>query len=188
MEKIWFIYSNDVVSGPYTTQELKSDIILGKWLADAEVWWKGQEEWLAIDKWYLNLDTIEEAHRQKTSPKPQVQRRNYKRASIIGTINVQKQDQNLELSLTSISGGGVGIRKGETLIRGELVNIEIESPLMAMPIRASAKVAYVHETGHAGLQFQKLHNESKATLMDYVKQFTDDRDFSVEQSVLRRAV
>lgn len=65
MEKLWFIYCHEEVSGPYSTDEVKRNILAGKWTADAQVWWKGQKEWLALDKWHANLEHILEANRQQ---------------------------------------------------------------------------------------------------------------------------
>lgn len=63
MEKMWFVYYHEEVSGPYSTEDVKKHVLSGRWTADAQVWWKGQKEWLAIDKWHANLDLIMEANR-----------------------------------------------------------------------------------------------------------------------------
>lgn len=62
---MWFVYNHEEVSGPYSTDEVKKHILAGRWTADAQVWWKGQKEWLAIDKWHANLEHIMEANRQQ---------------------------------------------------------------------------------------------------------------------------
>ena len=63
MEKIWFIYAAEIVSGPFATEQVKSDLLAGRWDAQAQIWWKGQKEWLTIDRWYSQLEEILESNR-----------------------------------------------------------------------------------------------------------------------------
>lgn len=68
MEKIWFVYSNQVVTGPLDVEQVKSRLTQGEWAKDACVWWKGQREWVAIANWESQLARIIEAGTKTASP------------------------------------------------------------------------------------------------------------------------
>lgn len=64
MEKIWFIYANEIVSGPFSTDQVKSDLDKGRWNANTtQIWWKGQKEWTYLQSWITNLDQILEGNK-----------------------------------------------------------------------------------------------------------------------------
>lgn len=58
MGKMWFLYSNDVVTGPFATDELRKRAVEGQVPPNSFVWWKGQREWMALESWLQSLDTI----------------------------------------------------------------------------------------------------------------------------------
>lgn len=243
MEKIWFIYSDEVVSGPFTTETVKKEIMSGRWTAETQIWWKGQKEWLSLDKWQNNLEKILEANRQQgqqpvwyaeqhgqqigpltkrdlidhlktLSDVKKVRlwtvglnhwtnlfefheiimqlgmtRRTFERAPIVGRVVIQRNSETFEKSIASVSGGGIGVKDCQNLTPGETLSVHIHSPLLVTPVRGTAKVMYIEDSGYAGLQFQTIHIESKTTLMDYVKQFRTDNvsTTNLEATTVRRA-
>ena len=58
MNLIWYIYSNDIVSGPFSTEGIESGLKENKWSHEALIWWKGQREWVALDVWRSDLKKI----------------------------------------------------------------------------------------------------------------------------------
>lgn len=58
MNQIWYIYSNDIVSGPFSTENIESGLMQDKWSMQSLIWWKGQREWVSIEAWRKNLKTI----------------------------------------------------------------------------------------------------------------------------------
>lgn len=54
----WFLYSNDVVSGPFSTDEVKHKISTGVLGANSHIWWKGQREWIPVATWMNQIDRI----------------------------------------------------------------------------------------------------------------------------------
>lgn len=58
MTLIWYIYSNDVVSGPFSTENIEAGIQARKWSEQALIWWKGQREWVSIETWRKDLKNI----------------------------------------------------------------------------------------------------------------------------------
>lgn len=66
MERIWFIFQDNEVSGPFTTEEVQSDLTFERWKASkAKVWWRGQKIWVDITKWQEHFDEIVKALQQK---------------------------------------------------------------------------------------------------------------------------
>lgn len=58
MAHAWFLYSNDVVSGPFSTEEVQSKISTGQLAANSHIWWKGQREWIPLSAWTASVDRI----------------------------------------------------------------------------------------------------------------------------------
>ncbi len=58
MSLIWYVYSNDIVSGPFSTESIETGLQEHKWTEEAMIWWKGQRDWVSLDTWKKNLSTI----------------------------------------------------------------------------------------------------------------------------------
>lgn len=61
MNLIWYIYSNDIVSGPFSTENVESGLSQSKWSNQAMIWWKGQRDWVSIETWRKDLAKILES-------------------------------------------------------------------------------------------------------------------------------
>jgi hypothetical protein len=64
-QKLWFVYSDDVVNGPFNTETLKQQLTDRKWSETCFIWWKGQREWIPVATWQKNLDSIVNANEDK---------------------------------------------------------------------------------------------------------------------------
>jgi hypothetical protein len=58
MPRIWFLYASELVTGPFTTDQVESKLEDGSFPFDGFVWWKGQPEWVAVATWQENLPQI----------------------------------------------------------------------------------------------------------------------------------
>lgn len=58
MSPSWFLCSNDVVTGPFTTDQVRAQISGGNVGASCFIWWKGQREWLPLSHWESHLEQI----------------------------------------------------------------------------------------------------------------------------------
>ncbi len=59
MERLWFVYFNEVVSGPFSTQDVEAELAAGRWTPEsAMIWWKGQKGWVPLDTWRNHLPDI----------------------------------------------------------------------------------------------------------------------------------
>jgi hypothetical protein len=65
VQKIWFVYSNGIVNGPFDTQKVREGLTQGNWTSSAFVWWKGQREWMPIRIWENQLEKILKAETEK---------------------------------------------------------------------------------------------------------------------------
>lgn len=54
VQKIWFVLSAGQVTGPFDSNEIDSQ---ASKLGDAQIWGRGQTEWVSFDKWKKNLQT-----------------------------------------------------------------------------------------------------------------------------------
>lgn len=61
MNPAWFLYTNDVVSGPFNTEQVRAKLQTGQLAATAFIWWKGQREWIPIALWESQLPSILQA-------------------------------------------------------------------------------------------------------------------------------
>ena len=66
MAKLWFIYTNNVVSGPFTTEQVHERIQSGACPRESFIWWKGQREWLSVTTWEQQLEKIVKADQSKS--------------------------------------------------------------------------------------------------------------------------
>ncbi len=62
---MWFVYSSDVVTGPFSTDELKQQVRDAQVPSSSFVWWKGQREWLSIKDWETQLTHMKKVEEQK---------------------------------------------------------------------------------------------------------------------------
>lgn len=58
MVHAWFINSNDVTSGPFSTDDVKLQVNAGLLGANPHIWWKGQREWIPVPTWLAQVDRI----------------------------------------------------------------------------------------------------------------------------------
>ncbi len=54
----WFIYSDDVTSGPFSTEDVRQKVTMGLVDSNSHIWWKGQREWIPITTWLSQADSI----------------------------------------------------------------------------------------------------------------------------------
>jgi hypothetical protein len=58
MAHAWFIHSNDVVTGPFDTETVRTKLQTGQVPAGSFIWWKGQREWIPVSAWASQVDQI----------------------------------------------------------------------------------------------------------------------------------
>lgn len=58
MAQLWFLYSNDVVTGPFSTDDVHSRLSNNELDSQCFIWWKGQREWIPIATWKAELNSI----------------------------------------------------------------------------------------------------------------------------------
>jgi hypothetical protein len=61
MAQAWFLYTDDIVSGPFSTEEVQTKLGTGQLTTKSFIWWKGQREWISLSMWQDQLSQILEA-------------------------------------------------------------------------------------------------------------------------------
>ena len=54
----WFLYANNIVTGPYSTAEVHVKLQSGLVSPQSFIWWKGQREWMQMLHWQRQLPEI----------------------------------------------------------------------------------------------------------------------------------
>jgi hypothetical protein len=63
----WFLYSNDVTSGPFDTDDVRAKLHSGQLGANSHVWRKGQREWMPIREWEDQLEKLLQTESERTT-------------------------------------------------------------------------------------------------------------------------
>ncbi len=58
MKLEWFIYHKNTVLGPFSTQDVNTQVQAGKFAETSFIWWKGEKDWIAISKWQVDYPEI----------------------------------------------------------------------------------------------------------------------------------
>lgn len=58
MDKCWFFYLNENISGPFTPAEIRTKILAAGENAQCLIWTKGQKQWIPAATWESNYDQI----------------------------------------------------------------------------------------------------------------------------------
>lgn len=58
MTPLWFVHANEVVVGPFNTEQIRQQMTSGGIPPDSYVWWKGQREWMPLSVWQARLPEI----------------------------------------------------------------------------------------------------------------------------------
>ncbi len=62
----WFVYSENIVTGPFTTEQVDQCMTAGIWSDACFIWWKGQREWMPISSWREQLEKIVKSESEKS--------------------------------------------------------------------------------------------------------------------------
>jgi len=58
MQLEWFVYYKNSVLGPFTTDDVHSQLNSGKLSEDSFIWWKGEKDWVPVEKWKTEYPEI----------------------------------------------------------------------------------------------------------------------------------
>lgn len=158
--RLWHYASEGQTFGPMTRIQLVQEVTQLKNKSDVLLWTKGMPNWGAI---YEFTDLMDEVG---------VSRRQHPRASLKGTAVIKTAERALLGKVLMISAGGCGINGVDGLIPGEKIHLDIKSPAFSEPLRASAEVRYVTETGFIGLKFTAVSPEYQSKIIEYVRSQT----------------
>lgn len=223
-QKIWFVLNAGQVTGPFDSNEVEHQ---ANQFAQAQIWGRGQTEWVTFDKWKKNLQAnhqilpikqtapnlwklrVEGKERDllsydqlikflKTntdyavidvSPEGSdvwtevfgvprivedlgITRRSHPRVPIVGILKCESANGPFQCRVISISEGGLGVNDAINLSIGMKFAGTLESPNLFSKIASTFEVVYVGKDGYAGLRFVGIADESKNSIIEYVRKFT----------------
>lgn len=58
MQIEWFVFHKNSILGPFSTEDVHSQIAAGKVASDSFIWWKGEKDWVSIDDWEKHFPEI----------------------------------------------------------------------------------------------------------------------------------
>lgn len=89
-------------------------------------------------------------------------------AQFVGRTN---RHESFNARVITISEGGLGLTEVYDLKIGDVVEGQLTSPHFFQPINIRADVVYSGLDGYIGLNFTQINDESKSTIIDYMKKF-----------------
>ena len=162
---IWYIDLGGEPAGPLTQSEMIDSLRGHQNFNRIRLWTVGMKNWKSIFEFSEVMDDLG------------VSRREHTRAPLIANVQLNRIGDNeapIVLKAATLSIAGIGLNNASSLMKGEELQIMIQTNEFSAPIRARATVIYVSSNGNAGLKFQQLHPESQSIIYDYIRKFTTE--------------
>ena len=96
------------------------------------------------------------------------QRRYFRHPAEIPATIVFGEGQNLKATVTNISEGGMAIFFRGQLPKGSISTAKLRLPGAATPLEPKVQIAWMDESGRAGLRFTDIPRESRKQLNDWL--------------------
>jgi len=101
-----------------------------------------------------------------------VGRREHPRVPIMGTIQIESPQGNLNARVVSISEGGLGLNGPQKFTEGERFKATFSSPnLYIKSINCICEVVFSSHDNETGVRFIQIQTEAKSAIIEYVKKF-----------------
>lgn len=162
---IWYADIAGTQKGPVTLTELMQILKPVSQLNKVRLWSVGMEKWTSVFEVGEVLDMLGLARREN------------ERAPLMGTVAVSRSNddpRSFLLKNGSISVAGMGFSGQHDLRIGDNVTLLIRSPEFTNSMHLQGDVAYVTGNGYVGVRFDRVHPETQAVIIDYVKRFSSE--------------
>lgn len=160
-EPSWYIYEQGLTYGPVDFKTLVKKVVNSEVTMEANLWHNKMDDWVSV---YQVPELMEELN---------ICRRKHFRAPLEATVEIVKGEHssNEQLECTTVSAGGIGVKNLKGVVLGQKFSLKINSDSIQGPLYTKAQV--VHTQGDMiGLQFIHISDESRSSLISYVKQFS----------------
>lgn len=158
-EDVQWHYAHEGTShGPMPRHELVQQLARLKNNSSAVLWTRGMKAWIPVYEFSDIMDDVG------------INRRQFPRIPITGTVKIQFEQKTFEGSANTLSENGFGAVMGMALEAGTLITFDINSPNLNAPLRGRAEVRYVAENLLTGFKFHLLDSTSRSTLVEILKQ------------------
>lgn len=122
-----------------------------------------RDEWESIFSNTIFLNALE------------MNRRKSPRVPIVATAKISKLNSKFSylVKVNTVGQGGMGVTGlGKNFPTGTTIELKLESPSLSTLVVAEGNILYHTKDGIAGIEYTLINDESRATLIEYVKQFT----------------
>lgn len=161
-DNIWFLEQEGKTYGPLTRVDMIAHLRGNKNYSNIRIWKRGERSRATIYQYNDLSDALGIVKRQTP------------RAPIVGDIIVKLENSVKKAKLCSISEGGLGMTNLDEITEGQMIQMEVESPLLNASFACEGKVRYVAASGRTGIQFESISSEAISTIVEYINQFTDN--------------
>lgn len=161
----WHYALNGQSHGPMARELLISQLKGLDSVTDVMVWTKGMLEWAPLFEFHELLAQVG------------VNQRQYPRAPVTGKCVFKMDGNTLIAPLFSLSEGGFGANLNSGLAPGQVVAVELQSPMFRDALHARAEVRYV-SGGVAGLKFTQISVETRGAIIQFIK--TNQMRFNIK--------
>lgn len=144
-------------NGPFRREKLLDELKLIDALGEVLLWTKGMKEWAPLFEFHDILSALG------------VNKRQFPRAEIKGQAIIKLGNTTVTAPTVTISEGGLGLQHEGTLVPGQEISVDIQSPSFRQVLRAKAQVRYV-SNGITGLRFSHVSVETKGAIIQFVRQ------------------
>lgn len=121
------------------------------------IWTKGMKSWAEL---FHFQDIIEDLG---------INRRQYPRARISGSVVLRSGEKVAIGQLATIGVGGFGATQlDDTIVPGSTISAEIKSAEFSDTINVRAIVQYISEDGFVGFKFDRIHKEAEHLITGFV--------------------
>lgn len=123
----------------------------------------GAEDWESIFSNSIVLNALE------------MSRRKHPRVPILATAKISKLDSKFSylVKVSTVGIGGLGVSGlGKNFPTGTTISLKIESAGLATPVVCEGKILYHTKDGLSGVEFLVMNDESQASLISYINQFS----------------
>lgn len=153
----WHYAANGQSHGPMNRVLLISQLKDLDSLGNVMLWTKGMKEWAPLFEFHDILTDVG------------VNKRQFPRADLTGKAILKGSESTLSAPLVSISEGGFGIELEGGVVSGQIVTVELHSPVFRDVLHAKAEVRYTG-TGITGMKFTQLSVEARGAIIQFVRQ------------------
>jgi hypothetical protein len=171
--RVWFLYFNDSQFGPFSAEEIKAYLNLGKVNPRVHAWKEGMKEWQRLESLPEFAGTKSVLPLTEGSRKP-IEKRENPRLPLVAKVIVAEGAQVISGICRDISIGGMQVLTDQVpLVAGARIKLNVTPPGDGQgnlkPFVAEGVVVRILEDGRGfSFRFENLSTEAKSAIERYI--------------------